>query len=265
MISMENRHAGRLTARLDRIAKLVSSSRRATAPALPDGIRIYAIGDIHGRADLVEEQFARIDEHLRRHLIAHPLHVFLGDYIDRGNDSRRVIDLLIERGRLHHVVFLKGNHETFLCRFLDDPRSFEYWRRLGGAETLRSYGLHPQATANDKVLKQLSEALSQRLPSSHKAFLSGLQTSFSCGGFFFAHAGVKPGVPLDQQTEEDLLWIREEFLFHEGEFGKVVVHGHTPVQEPEIRRNRINIDTGAYASGRLTCLLLEAEAVAVLE
>ena len=131
------------------------------------------------------------------------------------------------------------------------------WRRLGGLETLMSYGLRPSMKAGTPEEVELARALAASLPNHHRQFLRTLSLSFTCGDFFFAHAGVKPRVPLEQQREEDLLCIREEFLLCKDDFGKVVVHGHVPIREPDFRPNRINIDTGAYATGRLTCLIIE--------
>jgi serine/threonine protein phosphatase 1 len=129
---------------------------------------------------------------------------------------------------------------------------------------LMSYGLKPPINADAKIQKELANGLTSALPRSHLQFLGNLPSSFVCGGFFFAHAGVKPGVPLNKQRDDDLLWIRDDFLLHEENFGKIVVHGHTPVLELDIRHNRINIDTGAYATGRLTCLVIEGDSFAPL-
>ena len=186
------------------------------------------------------------------------MQVFLGDYIDRGPSSRAVLDRLIDRSRTHEIVCLKGNHETYLFEFLRNPAVLADWRRLGGLETLMSYGLEPSMKADMAEQLELAKALEVSLPKHHRQFLRSLCTSFSCGDFFFVHAGVRPGIPLEQQREEDLLWIRDDFLLCEDDFGKIVVHGHTPVREPDIRPNRINIDTGAYATGRLTCLIIES-------
>lgn len=224
---------------------------------IPENIRIYAVGDIHGRADLLQQLFARIDANERRHPLKKKIEVFLGDYIDRGPDARKVLEKLTERARVHDLVGLKGNHETLMLRFLEDPTVLRVWRHFGGLETLLSYGIVPNL-ANDPASEvRLASELKRRLDPSHENFLRNLRLSYSFGDFFFAHAGVRPAVPLDQQSEEDLLWIREEFLFCDASFGKIIIHGHSPVIEPDVRLNRINIDTGAYATGRLTCLVLE--------
>ena len=187
------------------------------------------------------------------------MEIFLGDYIDRGPASREVLDRLIARSRAREMVCLKGNHEIFVEGFLNDPGVLSDWRNYGGLQTLLSYGLTPSVKMNPAEQARLAAAFGQALPLNHRLFLGGLRPSFTCGDYFFVHAGVQPGIPLEEQHEEDLLWIREDFLLCEADFSKIVVHGHTPVREPDIRPNRINIDTGAYASGQLTCLMLEGD------
>jgi serine/threonine protein phosphatase 1 len=226
---------------------------------VPRGVRLYVIGDIHGRADLLKKLFARIDAVTAAEPPQQAIHVFLGDYIDRGPGSRQVIDLLIARARFHPSVCLKGNHESYLLDFLDNPAVIADWQRFGGLDTLMSYGLAPAMNADNDKLAKLAAELSRSLPAIHRRFMSRLRLSFTCGDYFFVHAGVRPGIPLARQREEDLLWIREDFLLYEESYEKIIVHGHTPVLEPDIRHNRINIDTGAYATGKLTCLVLERD------
>jgi len=228
---------------------------------VPEGVRIYAIGDIHGRADLLDKVLKRIDADLATNPVPLGIEVYLGDYIDRGPASREVLDQLIARNRTFRTVFLKGNHETYLTSFVTNPPILEDWQRYGGLETLMSYGLTPTINADANAQTQLAAALDQALPESHRRFLGNLKSSFTCGDFFFAHAGVRPGIPLAKQREEDLLWIRQDFLLCEEDFSKIIVHGHTPVPQPDIRSNRINIDTGAFATGQLTCLRLEEDRV----
>jgi serine/threonine protein phosphatase 1 len=227
------------------------------SPAIPNGTRIYAIGDVHGCADLLDGVLSRINADLSAHPSCRVIQVFIGDYIDRGPASSEVIDRLIEHGCAHETVFLKGNHETYFLEFLKKPDVLEDWRHVGGLETLLSYGLKPSLNPSSAERKELAKALNRVLPESHRQFLFDLKSSFVCGDFFFAHAGVQPGIALSHQDEDDLLWIRNEFTDWEGDFGKVIVHGHTPVLEPEAHPNRINIDTGCYASGQLTCLRIE--------
>ena len=233
------------------------------SPELPAGSRVYAIGDVHGRVDLLQETFAKIDSHRNAYPIGNALEIMLGDYIDRGPSSFDVIELLSKRVG-GGTICLKGNHECFLLEFLKDPAVLGAWQRCGGLETLASYGLELSLDPSPKDQESFAAALAERLPAHHYSFLVALPLSFTLGDYFFAHAGVRPGVALSNQSADDLLWIREEFLRYEGSFGKVVVHGHTPVSEPEIHKNRINIDTGAYASGKLTCAVLEKDQVLFL-
>jgi serine/threonine protein phosphatase 1 len=243
---------------------ILNSQVSKARPCVPAGQRIYAIGDIHGQADLLSSLFMRIDEDLKARPNAKSVEVFIGDYIDRGPDSQQVIDLLIARRQAHHMIFLKGNHEDCALRFLNDPNVLPEWKNMGGLNTIASYGVTPisygvtSARRDDPQSQhQLAAAFGRALPETHHKFFQGLTLAFTSGDFFFVHAGVRPRIPLQQQSKKDLLWIRNDFLLHEEDFGKVVVHGHTPTKEPDVRHNRINIDTGAYATGRLTCLVLE--------
>lgn len=233
----------------------------AKKPRLPEGIRVYAFGDIHGRADLLREMFTVVDADLVRNPVRRAIHVFLGDYVDRGPDSAGTLDLLIERGRRHETICLKGNHEVFMLEVLLDPSKLGDWSKFGGLPTLMAYGIQPSFNPDSAEQVALIEALRKRLPDAHRRFLEGLLPSYVCGDFFFVHAGVRPGIPLNEQTEADMLWIRDEFLDSEENFGKFIVHGHTPVREPDIRPNRINIDTGAYATGNLTLLTIQEDSM----
>jgi len=238
---------------------------RGRRPSLPAELRIYAIGDIHGRLDLLNELLARISSDIALRPTVRPLYVFLGDYIDRGTSSRETIDRLIEHGKTHESVFLKGNHELIAIKCLSDRGLFDQWLRLGGLETLVSYGVPAETLANGKQIAELQSAFHGALPQAHFRFFRDLKNSFECGDFFFAHAGVKPNVELSRQKENDLLWIRGEFLTSKDDFGKIVVHGHTPTREIEVGPNRINIDTGAFATGCLSCLVLEGEELSVID
>jgi serine/threonine protein phosphatase 1 len=239
---------------------MLSALRQAkpmAKPKLPDGVRIYAISDIHGCAHLLEQMLRVIDADVAHSRPRHAIEVFMGDYIDRGPDSRSTIDLLIERSRRGNVVFLKGNHEAFLDDVLRSPDRMANWFQVGGLETLMSYGLSPSANPDADEQRTLVRELSEAMPVRHRDFLSRLRLSFSCGDFFFVHAGVRPGVRLADQREEDLLWIREDFLQCKERFSKYIVHGHTPVRSAEILANRANIDTGAFATGNLTLLSIQ--------
>lgn len=241
--------------------KLSSLRRDRRPPGVPEGIRIYAVGDVHGRADLLAPVLSQIEADIARRPTSRPITVFLGDYVDRGPASRETIELLLAWGGVREAVFLKGNHEDFLLRFLKDSAVLEDWRYCGGLETLIAYGLKPPINPAPLEQAQLAHDLAGALPESHREFLQALELYFICGDFLFVHAGVRPLVPIDRQTEDDLLWIREEFLLWEKEFEKIVVHGHTPVHEPDIRANRINLDTGAFATGRLTCMVFEGSEI----
>jgi diadenosine tetraphosphatase ApaH/serine/threonine PP2A family protein phosphatase len=240
-------------------------SVRGQPPALPAGLRVYAIGDIHGCLDLLNGLLARIEADIARHPKTKPLYVFLGDYIDRGLSSRETIDRLIQHAATHKCVFLKGNHELIAIKCLSDPDLFDQWLRLGGRETLASYKVPIETPVNGNQIVSLQSAFHSALPQAHFRFFRDLKNSFECGDFFFVHAGVKPNVELSRQKESDLLWIRGEFLSSDEDFGKIVVHGHTPTQEIEVRPNRINVDTGAFATGRLTCLVIEGKSVSVID
>ena len=218
--------------------------------------RVYAIGDIHGRLDLLKSMIERINGDIKSRADENII-VTLGDYVDRGPDSSGVLDRLATNPFAGQYVALKGNHEALFEAFLDNPTVGPDWWRLGGLETVKSFGIEvtPKMRSSDfeRVARQLRDAMS----SQQIEFLKSLKMSFEFGQYFLCHAGVRPGVSLARQSEVDLIWIRDEFLSSQSDFGKVVVHGHTPRREPEVLANRINIDTGAYASGRLTCVVLD--------
>jgi serine/threonine protein phosphatase 1 len=217
-------------------------------------VRLYVIGDIHGRLDLLDQLIDAIHRDANSCGDA-GLTVTLGDYVDRGPNSRGVIDRLLDNPFPGDYVALKGNHEALLETFLNQPDIGNYWRQLGGLETLHSFGVPVAPLMMSKHFEQAADQLRVALSPAQLNFLKSLRTSLTVERFFLCHAGVRPGVPLDRQSEEDLLWIRDEFLNSDVDFGKIVVHGHTPIAEPDFRPNRINIDTGAFATGRLTCLV----------
>lgn len=241
-----------------------STMFRRRPPAAPDGLRLYAIGDIHGRADLLAPLLGRIEADSKCHPEQRSITVFLGDYIDRGPASREVIDLLLSYGQTEEAVFLKGNHEIYVTRFLSDPSVLDDWRHLGGLETLCSYGLKPSISPSKTEQTRLADQFARALPAMHKEFFETLKLSFGCGDFLFVHAGIRPGIRIANQREEDLLWIREEFLASETKHEKFVVHGHTPVDRFDIRSNRMNLDTGAFATGRLTCAIVEGATITTI-
>ncbi len=224
----------------------------------PEGARAYAIGDIHGRLDLLDRLLERIEADVRSRPIRRTHIIFLGDLVDRGPDSRGVVERLRNfRPDWARPVFLSGNHEeAFLRAIGGDVKIFQDWLRFGGAECLKSYGLDPQAFGSAPG-QQVIDAARARVPDSHVRFLQSFADSLRFGDYLFVHAGIRPGVPLEEQKIEDLRWIREPFLSHEGTHGFTVVHGHTIVEEVEELPNRIGLDTGAYRSGRLTALGIE--------
>ena len=233
-------------------------------PAVPRGVIVYAVGDVHGRLDLLRAVESLIEEDRRehgRHLDA--LVVHLGDMVDRGFESRQVLDhLLSHRHQGPPQVLLLGNHDLWLREFvsadLPDGELASTWLRYGGDATLVSYGVTADPRLPEPERLEMARAeLRRRFPPEHAALLHGLDLAFGFGDYFFCHAGIRPDVPLEQQSEADLLWIREPFLSWTGDCGKIVVHGHTVEEAPVTRSNRIGIDTGACWTGRLTCLVLQ--------
>ncbi|MBI1197577.1 MAG: serine/threonine protein phosphatase [Phenylobacterium sp.] len=232
----------------------MTGQRPSPKPPSTSGRLVYAVGDVHGHA----EALAPLLDQIRRDAAEaapaqRPLLIFLGDYVDRGPDSRGAVDLILaaEADAAFEVVALKGNHEDAMIRFLEEPGFAQAWIDNWGEATLRSYGVDPWG----------GEAVQARfgaiLPDAHRAFLGRLRLSVTVGDYLFAHAGVRPGVALAEQAERDLMWIRYEFLHSDADFGKVVVHGHTPSEQPELKANRINVDTGVYFTGVLTAVRLE--------
>lgn len=223
-------------------------------------MRVYAVGDIHGRADLLEPMLGWIRSDSRSRAREPDVHVvFLGDLIDRGPASRGVLDLLVDEhesfGRRH---FILGNHEQALLNAIDgDMAALDEWLGFGGAATLESYGVDPALQWRNP--DALHAKMVAAIPARHVAFLRAMRPSVRLGGYLFVHAGIRPGIPLDEQDGRDLRWIRNEFLSSRADHGVMVVHGHTVSDSVQFRHNRIGIDTGAYASGRLSVLGLERE------
>lgn len=231
----------------------------AGKPRTPKGRRIYAIGDIHGRLDLLRSLHKKIRKDAAKAPNKRKTLVYLGDYVDRGPQSSDVIDVLVhEPLEGFRTVHLKGNHEDFLLRFLEDASIGPDWMMNGGMETLESYDLqsYDRGCAWDG-LEGLRQDFLDVLPDSHLGFLRDLDLYHEEGDYLFVHAGIKPGVAVEKQADEDLMWIRHEFLDSEADLGRIVVHGHTIRNAPDERPNRIGIDTGAFFSGRLTCLVLD--------
>ena len=242
--------------------------RKAEAPRPPEGTVVYAIGDIHGRLDLLNTLLDRIEEDADNFPGHRKVLVTLGDYVDRGENSRGVIDALVNlsEGRDmagFETVTLLGNHEDMMLKFLENPAAGPLWIANGGDATLESYGISVDRDV-DARLPESRSAFASVLPQEHLRFLRRLDATHVEGDYLFVHAGVRPGRPIAHQDPEDLIWIRDEFLQSKKDHGKVVVHGHSVAFEPEVfperpRPSRIGIDTGAYMTGSLTCLVIEGE------
>lgn len=222
------------------------------------GARAYAVGDIHGRLDLLDALLRRIDEDMDKRRPKKTFIVFLGDLIDRGPDSAGVVERLRTwRPRHGRPIFLSGNHEEVLLRILGgDATIVPDWLKFGGAECARSYGIDVDALRRMEDEAAI-EAIRAKVPRAHREFLGNFADTFRFGDYLFVHAGIRPGLPVEDQDPHDLRWIREPFLGDAKEHGFVVVHGHTMVPEVDERPNRIAIDTGAYHSGILTALGIE--------
>jgi len=234
-------------------------SRAKPAPlAIPPGRRIYAVGDIHGRLDLLDRLLAMIEEDDAARSPAVPAElIFLGDLIDRGPESRGVVERLMALSEGRQVRFLMGNHEeVFLQAVRGDQKALRFLIRIGGRETLFSYGISPEDYRNLDY-DELMSVFQVAVPAAHIAFLDAFEHWIEAGDYLFVHAGLRPGVELGEQKPSDLRWIREDFLRHRASFGKMVVHGHSITDDIDERANRIGIDTGAYSSGVLTAIAIE--------
>jgi len=231
------------------------------APAtLAPGQRIYAIGDIHGCIDRLAELHEQINNDIAARPTGHVTLIHLGDYVDRGTDSAQVIDWLVSGPPVQAdtVVNLMGNHEHMMLTAIAavDKEAPTLWLANGGADSLLSWGIQRNVPP---------EEWAARIPVPHLLFLRDLAISHRIGPYMFVHAGIQPGVPLDQQSRQDMLWIREPFLNSKADHGVVIVHGHTPKRAPIVQPNRIAIDTGAVLGGALTCVMLEADQLAFLQ
>ncbi|MBT4889547.1 MAG: serine/threonine protein phosphatase [Rhodospirillales bacterium] len=231
-----------------------------TSSSTSPNTRIYAIGDIHGCNDLLGNLLTWIEDDVCTKGAARNVMVFLGDYVDRGPDIIGVLDRLIKGlPFVQETIFLRGNHEDTLLRFLDGDDLDWRWFEHGGIETFKSYGLDipddpHQAHAKAALLRK---KLKLAFPPNHKRFLEQLDNYWLDGDYLFVHAGIKPGASIEVQSQRDLLWIRDEFLASTADFGKIIVHGHSITDKPNVQPNRIGIDTGAWRTGLLTCLVLD--------
>jgi len=236
------------------------------SPGVPAGQRVYAVGDIHGRADLLQRLLGLIADDNRRAAPALVTIVYLGDYIDRGPASREVVDMVMSPHKgADRVVWLRGNHEDALLAYVDDHQRGRLWLDYGGMATMHSYGVRisPGVAAQERF-PLMARQFADRLSPEHRAFYHALPLSETIGDYFFVHAGVNPRRPIDAQDAYELTTIRSPFLEWGRTLEKIVVHGHSIAPEPQFRSWRIGIDTGAYATGHLTCLALEGTSQRIL-
>lgn len=232
-------------------------------PPAPSGWTLFAVGDIHGRLDCLLHVQALIDAAmLQCEDKQRCAEIYLGDFIDRGPNSAQVLENLHQRQTRRHVGLIQGNHETMMLGYLAGGMSFEAWKAFGGAETLLSYGISEKLlrTENDTLRHTALEAI----PAAHVALIKGAKKHIKFGSYCFVHAGIRPGFELENQPPNDLSWVRSEFLESSEDFGFIVVHGHTAVQEIDFRRNRINVDTGAYITNVLSAIRIDAQGVSAL-
>lgn len=238
----------------------------AVTPFLPDGLRVYCIGDIHGRYDLLCQLHDKIT-HDAETFSGQKVIIYLGDFIDRGLHSKEVLDCLSKQTNdLFDYIYLRGNHEQTLLDFLQEDSVGRSWLTYGGQATLASYGVSlAKIPTKREDFIALQTQLRKNLPEAHYKFLVATRLSHQLGNYFFVHAGINPQLPLHKQNNEDMLWIRETFTETTKTFEKIIVHGHTVTEHAELLANRIGIDTGAYASSVLTCLVLESTTQALIQ
>lgn len=231
----------------------------------PEGVRLYAIGDVHGRIDLLARMHAMIEEDLAAQPALDWRMIHLGDYVDRGPDSKAVMDFLIEAlDRDPRIAALAGNHDAGFLEFLEMPSTEGIFANNGGRETGLSYGVDADWRDTESLAENYP-AFRAAVPATHLAFLRSLPRFIAFGDFFFCHAGIRPGIALDRQDPEDLIWIRQEFLSSADLHPKVIVHGHTPRNTVEIMPNRVNLDIAAYETGRLAALVIDGRVKRLME
>lgn len=250
------------------LSRLFPNRPARRAARTPSDCIIWAVGDIHGRSDLADRLIQAIRADLYAAAAKRKVVVFLGDYVDRGLDSKGVLDQLcnLAADPSLEVHFIKGNHEERMEAFLHDAQVGPSWCDYGGRDTLVSYGVAPPPMRGDlQAWGEASRALAEALPESHRELLASQELSVSIGDYFFAHAGARPGIALPAQSPEDLLWIRQPFLDHPAPFEQVVVHGHTPTEAVHSDARRIGVDTGAYATNVLSAVRLESETRVLLQ
>jgi serine/threonine protein phosphatase 1 len=250
------------------LKKRISSLFKKNPPAqafLPANTRIYCIGDIHGCHQLLQELLLKIHTDMKNFNGSMSM-VYLGDFIDRGPHSKEVIETLLNNAQPDiETIYLRGNHEQTLLDCLENPLLIPIWLSYGGLAALASYNVTvPKIPTKFQDLLEIQQQLQEKLPPSHYHFFSETRLSYTLGAYFFVHAGIYPGRSLARQQPEDLLWIRDEFIQSTKHHEKIIVHGHTISSQPELLSNRIGIDTGAFSSGKLTCLVLEADQQRIL-
>ena len=251
------------------LSPAVCGATPAPAGLLPPGVRVYAIGDLHGRRDLLESMERAIVEDAAGHGRRRRVVIFLGDYLSRGPDAFGVVENLRQwRHAGLEIRLLRGNHEDLALRFIEGDLAGgrQWFEHGGGLATLASYGVDiaGRFTGSDESVDSLRRDFRSALPLAHRQFLADLAINHAEGGYHFVHARVAPGVPLALQARHDQLWVRQAFLASDEDFGAVIVHGHSIDARPQFRHNRIGIDTGAHASGMLTCLVIDAGGYALL-
>lgn len=250
------------------LSRLFPNRPARRASRTPADCVIWAVGDIHGRSDLADRLIQALRADLHASQASRKVIVFLGDYVDRGLDSRGVLDQLcnLSADPALEVHFIKGNHEDRMEAFLHEPAVGPSWCDYGGRDTLMSYGVSPPPMRGDvQAWAEASRAFAEALPESHQELLASQELSVSIGDYFFTHAGARPGIALPAQSAEDLLWIRQPFLDHQAPFEQVVVHGHTPSETVHSDARRIGVDTGAYATNILSAVRLAGETRVLLQ
>ncbi len=241
---------------LNKLRKMLRPEAEKPSPGVPAGTRVYAIGDVHGRLDLLEMMIAEIDaDHARRGPAEMDL-ILLGDLVDRGPESAGVIDYVRELVAKREAVVLFGNHEEMFLKSFQSQDTLRQFIRVGGRETILSYPIE-RAEYNALNIADLQKRMTAIVPEAHVAFLKSMVDCHIVGDYAFVHAGIRPGVPLDKQNAAELRWMREPFLSERMPHSHIIVHGHTITETVDERSNRIGIDTGAFMSGRLTAIGLE--------
>ncbi len=241
---------------LTKIRKIMGRSSETRVPVLTPGERVYAVGDIHGRIDLFDSLIDAIEKDDATRAPAVTTVILLGDLIDRGPDSAAVVARAQEWSQHRPIEFIKGNHEEMLVASMADREVLRGFLKYGGRETILSYGIDRQ-TLREADFAELQRMMAEAIPQRDIDFLDGFKKFIRKGDYLFVHAGIRPERPIEDQQGKDCRWIREPFLSHAGDFGAVVVHGHTIAQEPQVRSNRIGIDTGAFMHGTLTAIGIE--------